>query len=89
MRSPPVHQKKILRCLDAVHGGYEYSSRLYAIFSQKKTRTHDLKDDIEKEAPSGPCSFIVKKGRVGKALSELVCDLRQLMSPHTFSNLKV
>ena len=89
MRSPPVHQKKILRCLDVVHGGYEYSSRLYATFSQKKTRTHDLKDDIEKEAPSGPCSFIVKKGRVGKALSELVCDLRQLMSPHTFSNLKV
>ena len=38
--------------------------------------------------PSGPCSFIVKKGRVGKVLNELVTDLRQLMAPNTFSKLK-
>ena len=68
--------------------GYAFTSALSIVF-QKKARTHNLKEDAEEALPSGPCSFVVKKGRVDKTLSELVSDLRQLMSPNTYSKLKV
>lgn len=53
---------------------------------RKKTRTHvepegDDQDDI-------PKSFIIKRGKIGMYMKELLHDLRDLMYPYTASKLK-
>ena len=55
---------------------------------RKKTRTH-VEDTKEKEEfESAPKSFIIKRGRVGMFVRELIQNLRELMYPYSFMNLK-
>ena len=55
---------------------------------RKKTRTH-VEDTKEKEDyEAAPKSFIIKRGRVGQYVNELISNLRELMYPYTFMNLK-
>jgi ribosome biogenesis protein SSF1/2 len=55
---------------------------------RKKTRTH-VEDTKEKEEfDEAPKSFIIKRGRVGMFVRDLIVNLRELMYPYTFINLK-
>jgi ribosome biogenesis protein SSF1/2 len=55
---------------------------------RKKTRTH-VEDEKEKDDfDEAPKSFIIKRGKVGQFVRELVGNLRELMYPYTFVNLK-
>lgn len=54
---------------------------------QKKTRTHKPVED-DPDAESIPQSFVIKRGKVGVYLKELVHDMRSIMYPYTASKLK-
>ena len=43
-------------------------------------------EDVSSKVPR---SFVMERGAVGKAVSQLVVDMRQVMEPHTASKLKV
>lgn len=58
---------------------------------RKKTRTHNLGDNTkvrEEEEELIPRSFIIKRGKIGIYLKELLQDMRNLMYPYTAMNLK-
>jgi hypothetical protein len=75
------------------------TSRLHSTFhcsamaKRRKNRTH-LKGGVASAGaatidPSVPKSFVIRHGQVGRSLSQLVRDVRQMMEPHTASRLKV
>jgi len=51
---------------------------------RRKTRTHIIAEDDEKV----PKSMVVRQGRVGRGISGLVQDMRQVMLPYTALRLK-
>jgi ribosome biogenesis protein SSF1/2 len=55
---------------------------------RKKTRTHAENTKEKEEYEEAPKSFIIKRGRVGQFVRELIVNLRELMYPYTFINLK-
>lgn len=65
---------------------------------RKKTRTHDRGEDKDtavaknldedEEGDMIPKSFIIKRGKIGVYLRELLQDMRNLMYPYTASKLK-
>ena len=55
---------------------------------RKKTRTHVENTAEKEEYEAAPKSFIIKRGKVGMYIKELVQNLRELMYPYTFMNLK-
>ena len=57
---------------------------------RKKTRTHNKGEDpnaIAEEEESVPKSFIIKRGKIGMYLKDLLTDLRELMYPYTATRL--
>ena len=44
---------------------------------------------LEEVSSKVPRSFVMERGAVGRAVSQLVMDVRQVMEPHTASKLKV
>jgi ribosome biogenesis protein SSF1/2 len=55
---------------------------------RKKTRTHVENTAEKEEYENAPKSFIIKRGKVGIFIKELIHNLRELMYPYTFINLK-
>ena len=55
---------------------------------RKKTRTHVENAKEQEEYEEAPKSFIIKRGKVGLFVRELVMNLRELMYPFSFINLK-
>ena len=55
---------------------------------RKKTRTHVSNSKDIEEYNEAPKSFIIKRGKIGLFLRELVSNLRELMYPFTAANLK-
>lgn len=55
---------------------------------RKKTRTHVENEQEKEEYENAPKSFIIKRGKVGQFMRELIVNLRELMYPYTFMNLK-
>jgi len=53
---------------------------------QRKKRTHVPQEEVSSKVPR---SFVMERGAVGKAVGQLVLDMRQVMEPHTASKLKV
>ena len=53
---------------------------------RKKTRTH--KEVVDEDAEFAPKSFIIKRGKIGPYLKELLADCRELMYPYTALKLK-
>jgi len=68
-------------------GGRRVSLVLYFTFLQKKTRTHKPIDE-ELEQDDVPKTFVIKRGKIGLYLKELLHDVRDLMYPYTASKLK-
>ena len=60
--------------------------RLSCACLQRKKRTHVPQGDVSSKVPR---SFVMERGAVGKAVGQLVVDVRQVMEPHTASKLKV
>ena len=57
------------------------------ILLQKKTRTHKpIDEDLEQD--DLPKTFVIKRGKIGMYLKELLHDVRDLMYPYTASKLK-
>ena len=54
---------------------------------QKKKHTHVAQD--ESALSPMPMTFVMERGKVGGALTQLVLDLRQVMEPFTASKLRV
>lgn len=54
---------------------------------RKKTRTHKAGEDEEIQ-DDNPKTFVIKRGKVGMYLKEMVHDLRDIMYPFTASKLK-
>ena len=50
---------------------------------RKKTRTHAENEKDAEEYTEAPKSFIIKRGKIGLFLRELVQNLRELMYPYT------
>ena len=57
------------------------------LFPQKKRHTHVAQD--ESALTPTPMTFVMERGKVGGALTQLVLDLRQVMEPFTASKLRV
>lgn len=55
---------------------------------RKKTRTHKEDSKAVEEYQTAPKSFIIKRGKVGMFMRELVVNLRELMYPYTAMKLK-
>ena len=55
---------------------------------RKKTRTHKEDEKAKEEYQTAPKSFIIKRGKVGMYMKELVTNLRELMYPYTAMKLK-
>jgi ribosome biogenesis protein SSF1/2 len=55
---------------------------------RKKTRTHVEDTAAKEEYDNAPKSFIIKRGKIGIFMRELLHNLRELMYPYTFMNLK-
>jgi ribosome biogenesis protein SSF1/2 len=55
---------------------------------RKKTRTHVEDEKTKEEMENAPKSFIVKRGKVGQFLRELIQNLRELMYPYTALKLR-
>ena len=55
---------------------------------RKKTRTHVEDEKLKEEMENAPKSFIVKRGRVGQYMRELIQNLRELMYPYTALKLR-
>lgn len=55
---------------------------------RKKTRTHIENTAEKEEYDEAPKSFIIKRGKIGLYMKELLFNLRELMYPFTFMNLK-
>jgi ribosome biogenesis protein SSF1/2 len=55
---------------------------------RKKTRTHVEDTKLTEELENAPKSFIVKRGRIGIHLKELIVNLRELMYPFTAIKLR-
>ena len=55
---------------------------------RKKTRTHVEDDKAKEEYEEAPKNFIIKRGKIGLFLRELIVNLRELMYPYTAQNLK-
>jgi len=55
---------------------------------RKKTRTHVENTQEKEEYENAPKSFIIKRGKIGIYMKELLMNLRELMYPYTFINLK-
>lgn len=54
---------------------------------RKKSRTHKpIEEDEDQEQI--PKSFIIKRGKIGVYMKELLHDMRNIMYPHTATNLK-
>ncbi|KAI1303179.1 Suppressor of SWI4 1 -like protein [Halotydeus destructor] len=51
----------------------------------KKERQHDEPEALTKS----PHSFVIKRGKIGKNVGELMGDFKKIMEPFTASNLKV
>lgn len=60
--------------------------RLSCACLQRKKRTHVPQEEVSSKIPR---SFVMERGAVGKAVGQLVVDVRQVMEPHTASKLKV
>jgi ribosome biogenesis protein SSF1/2 len=54
---------------------------------RKKTRTHKPIDEDE-ALEEVPKTFIIKRGKIGMYLKDLLNDLRDLMHPYTAAKLK-
>ena len=55
---------------------------------RKKTRTHVENSKEKEEYEEAPKSFIIKRGKIGIFMRDLLQNLRELMYPYTFMNLK-
>ena len=55
---------------------------------RKKTRTHAEDSKMMEEYDNAPKSFIIKRGKIGIFLKELLQNLRELMYPFTAIKLK-
>lgn len=55
---------------------------------RKKTRTHVEDEAKNAEQAEAPKSFIVKRGKIGLYLKELLQNLRELMYPYTALKLR-
>jgi ribosome biogenesis protein SSF1/2 len=55
---------------------------------RKKTRTHVEDETKTKEIEEAPKSFIIKRGKVGIYMKELLQNLRELMYPYTAMRLR-
>ena len=55
---------------------------------RKKTRTHVENEHEKEETDNAPKSFIIKRGKVGQYLKELIQNLRELMYPYTALKLR-
>jgi hypothetical protein len=55
---------------------------------QKKTRTHETKEGTGPADETVPRSLIVRRGRISHYASDLIGDVREMMSPYTAKRLK-
>jgi ribosome biogenesis protein SSF1/2 len=63
---------------------------------RKKTRTHStgppvgatVLDEVDEVKEDVPRSIVARASKVAPMVSELICDIRKMMNPHTASNLK-
>ena len=60
----------------------------YSGNKRKKTRTHVVNEKEKEEYDNAPKCFVIKRGQVGQYVTELISNLRELMYPYTFMNLK-
>jgi hypothetical protein len=71
-----------------------FSYLFWLSFSQKKTKTHDLKKApegapvVESQSETIPRSIVAKVGKVSGVINDIVHDLRRVMGPFTATNLK-
>lgn len=55
---------------------------------RKKRRTHVREAEQKQGSKAPPKTFVMKRGKLGSMVTELVQDLRQVMEPYTARNLR-